>query len=153
MLTAVLDNICFGESVSDIESINKFLIEYGFADFINSLPHGLMTLVGEEGVKLSGGQKQMIAMARALLVPKPVLILDEITSAMDRKTESFICDLLERIKKDRIIVFVSHRLETVKKIGDKIIVLENGTVNSQGTHQELMASDNFYSTYWKSLMA
>jgi len=150
---SVLDNICFGESVSDIESINKFLIEYGFADFISSLPHGLMTLVGEEGVKLSGGQKQMIAMARALLVPKPVLILDEITSAMDRKTESFICDLLERIKKDRIIVFVSHRLETVKKIGDKIIVLENGTVNSQGTHQELMASDNFYSTYWKSLMA
>ena len=149
---SVLDNICFGESIADIETVNKFLIDYGFSDFINSLPHGLMTLVGEEGIKLSGGQKQIIAMARALLVPKSVLILDEITSAMDRKTESFICSLLTRIKKDRIIVFVSHRLETVKKISDNIIVMEDGTVRKQGTHNELMLSDNFYSTYWKSLM-
>ncbi len=148
----ILDNICFGEPVTDINMIYKYLIDYGFADFINSLPNGLMTLVGEEGIKLSGGQKQIIAMARALFRTKPILVLDEITSAMDRNTEAFICNLLLRIKKDRIIVFVSHRLETVKKIGDKIVVLEDGKVDSQGSHQELMKSENFYSTYWQSLL-
>lgn len=147
----IIDNICLGTYYESLESVEKFCLEYGFLDYFNELPNGLLTVVGEEGINLSGGQIQIVALARALFNPKPILILDEVTSALDRNTESFICDLLTKIKTDRIIVFVSHRLETVRKIGDKIIVLENGTISAQGDHQKLMTTDNFYSAYWRSL--
>ena len=111
----------------------------------------MFTLVGEEGINLSGGQKQLVALARALYRNHKVIILDEITSAMDRRTESFVCDLLKELKKDNIIIFVTHRLETARLLSDNIVVLENGSVSVQGAHKELMKSDNFYSQYWNRL--
>lgn len=148
----VLENICFGEMPKDLNEVVTFLQKYGFVDFINELPNGLATLVGEEGINLSGGQKQLIAFARALYKPGKIFILDEMTAAMDRRTEKHICRILTKLKKGHIIVFITHRLETAKLLSDKIIVMENGHITAKGSHDELMMSDNFYSEYWKSLI-
>lgn len=144
----VLDNICFGAVQKDINEIMEFCTSLGFNKFIAELPQGLMTLVGEEGINLSGGQKQLVAFARALYKPSQILLLDEITAAMDRQTERTICDLLLLLKKERIIIFITHRLETAKKISDYTYVVENGHIQSAGTHKELMQKKNFYSDYW-----
>lgn len=144
----VIENICFGQVPEDLSRIARFCHEYGFDKFFDELPQGLMTIVGEEGVNLSGGQKQLLAFARALYKPFRILLLDETTSAMDRKTESFICEVLERIKSDRIIIFVTHRLQTAKKIANYIYVIKNGSIEASGTHEQLMKTDNFYSEYW-----
>lgn len=95
----VLDNICFGVIPKEMNEVFEFCRHYGFDKFIAELPQGLMTLVGEEGINLSGGQKQLIAFARALYKPSRILLLDEMTAAMDRKTERTICDLLVQLKK------------------------------------------------------
>lgn len=147
----VLENICFGNIPESVDEVAIFCQKFGFDKFIAEMPNGLGTLVGEEGINLSGGQKQIIAFARALYKPCKVLILDEMTAAMDRKAEKRICDLLGQLKKDHIIIFVTHRLETVRTIADNIVVMESGRVMAQGSHSELMESDNFYSGYWKSL--
>lgn len=146
----VLDNICFGVIPKDMNEILEFCKYYGFDKFIAELPQGLMTLVGEEGINLSGGQKQLIAFARALYKPSQILLLDEMTAAMDRRTERMICDLLLQLKKERIVVFVTHRLETAKRIGDLIYVIDRGRIQASGTHAELMQSQNFYSEYWNT---
>ena len=106
--------------------------------------------MGEEGINLSGGQKQLVAFARALYRSSKVLVLDEMTASMDRKTERFICKLLNEIKKDHIIVFVTHRLETARLISDKIVVFEKGEVAAVGNHSDLMKTDNFYSEHWNT---
>ncbi|WP_462353945.1 peptidase domain-containing ABC transporter [Alistipes timonensis] len=148
----VLDNICFGAIPKDINEVFEFCKHYGLDKFIAELPQGLMTLVGEEGINLSGGQKQLIAFARALYKPSQILLLDEMTAAMDRKTERTICDLLVQLKKEHIIVFVTHRLETAKKIGDTIYVIADGHIQATGTHDELLQTKNFYSDYWTQLV-
>lgn len=147
----VLENICFGDIPENIDEVVLFCRKYGFDKFIAEMPNGLGTLVGEEGINLSGGQKQIIAFARALYKPNKVLILDEMTAAMDRKAEKHICTLLKQLKNDHIIIFVTHRLETARAVADNIVVMESGRIMTQGTHQELMESDNFYSEYWKSI--
>lgn len=147
----ILDNICFGEKIEDPRVVFDFCKKYGFINYFNELPSNVLTLVGEEGINLSGGQKQLVAFARALFREHKILLLDEITAAMDRKTESFVCDLLKELKKDHIIIFVTHRLETARLYSDNIVVLENGIVSAQGNHEELMKSDNYYSQYWKKL--
>lgn len=146
----VLDNICFGVIPKDMNEILEFCKYYGFDKFIAELPQGLMTLVGEEGINLSGGQKQLIAFARALYKPSRILLLDEMTAAMDRQTERTICDLLLRLKKDHIIVFITHRLETARRIGDLTYIIEHGHIEAVGTHEKLMQTSNFYSEYWLS---
>ena len=144
----VLDNICFGAIPKDINEVFEFCKYYGLDKFIAELPQGLMTQVGEEGINLSGGQKQLIAFARALYKPSQILLLDEMTAAMDRRTERTICDLLVQLKNEHIIVFVTHRLETAKKIGDIIYVIADGHIQAAGTHEEMMRTKNFYSDYW-----
>lgn len=144
----VLDNICFGIIPKDINEVVEFCTRYGFDKFIRELPQGLMTLVGEEGINLSGGQKQLVAFARALFKPSQILLLDEMTAAMDRQTERTICDLLLRLKEGHIVVFVTHRLETAKRIGDRIYVIDSGRIQVSGAHNELMQTQNFYSEYW-----
>ncbi len=144
----VLDNICLGNIQEEGEKVLNFLNEYGFAKYINALPQGYMTLLGEEGINLSGGQKQIIAFARALYKKPQILILDEATAAMDRETEKFTTDLLLKLKKDTAVFYISHRLHILKNISDKIYILENGTITHSGTHDELLKSKNFYSDYW-----
>lgn len=148
----VLENICFGNIPKDINEVVTFCQKYGFDKFIAELPNGLATLVGEEGINLSGGQKQLIAFARALYRPGRIFLLDEITAAMDRRTEKHICGILRELKKERIVIFITHRLETAKSLSDQIVVMENGKITATGTHDSLMRTDNFYSEYWKSIL-
>lgn len=146
----VLENILLGASDTQ-ENIIQFIQEYGFETYFNQLPQGMATIVGEEGVNLSGGQKQIIALARVLYKKPQFLILDEATSAMDRNTENFSMKLLEKIKNNCAIFFISHRLNTLKNIADTIYVLDNKTITHAGTHNDLMQNDNFYSEYFKTM--
>jgi ATP-binding cassette, subfamily C, bacteriocin exporter len=144
----IIDNILLG-IIDSPENILKFITEYHFESFFNSLPQGLATIVGEEGINLSGGQKQIIALARALYKRPQFLILDEATSAMDRNTENFTMKVFKKIKPNCAILFISHRLNILKNVADSVYILENKTISDFGNHRELMTSDNFYSNYWK----
>lgn len=146
----VLDNILLGIDVQqeNMEEIAKKLSSWGFDQYIGMLPQGYMTIVGEEGVNLSGGQKQMIALIRLFLSNPDVMILDEPTSAMDREMEKFTLELLQTIKKDKIIIFVSHRLHILKRYADCISLIEEGKVVASGSHADLMLGKNMYSSYW-----
>lgn len=146
----VFDNILLGQE-DQAENLVTFIQEYGFEKFINSLPQGAATILGEEGVNLSGGQKQVVALMRALYKKPQILLLDEFTSAMDRKTEKFVLELLQMCKSELSIIFISHRLHSLPKIADRIYVLENGMISNEGSHDNLMQSTNFYSEFWKDL--
>ncbi|PIB33050.1 peptidase C39 [Gaetbulibacter sp. 5U11] len=147
----VITNILLGQEDTP-ENIVKFCQKYGFEKFINTLPQSYTTILGEEGINLSGGQKQVIALMRALYKKPKVLLLDEFTSAMDRKTEQFVLDLLNKLKSELTIIFISHRLHSLPKIADRIYVLENGIIADSGNHEKLMESKNFYSEFWKELI-
>ena len=144
----VVDNILLGKQETP-ENLIQFIEYYGFETYFNQLPQGLATILGEEGVNLSGGQKQIIALARVLYKKPQLLILDEATAAMDRNTENFTLELLQKAKSNCAIFFISHRLNTLKNSADKIYILENKTISMSGSHDELMQTDNFYSDYWK----
>ena len=146
----VIDNILLGKNDKP-ENIVAFIQEYGFEPFINSLPQGFATILGEEGINLSGGQKQIISLIRVLYKKPQLLILDEFTSAMDRQTEKFALRILEQLKTKMGIILITHRLHTISKIADKICIIENGITAHCGTHEELMRTENFYSKYWKEL--
>jgi ABC-type bacteriocin/lantibiotic exporter with double-glycine peptidase domain len=146
----VIDNILLGKE-GNPEHIIQFFQDYGFEPFLTSLPQSHQTLLGEEGINLSGGQKQVIALMRALYKKPQVLLLDEFTSAMDRNTEKFVLNLLKRLKSEFSIIFISHRLHSLPKIADRIYVLENGTISHHGNHNELYKTSNFYSDFWKEL--
>ena len=122
-----------------------------FDHFINSLPQGLNTIVGEGGINLSGGQKQILALLRALVHKPQLLILDEATAAMDRLTEKFVIDLLKKLKSEMAIILISHRLHLLKRISERIYILEDGRIHAFGTHDQLMSTSNFYSSYWKEI--
>jgi ATP-binding cassette, subfamily C, bacteriocin exporter len=145
---SVIDNLLLSKTEKP-ENLMQFLQEYGFETYFNQLPQGLGTLLGEEGINLSGGQKQLIALARALYKKPQLLILDEATAAMDRNTEQFTINLLQKVKQNCAIFFISHRLNMLKNTADTIYILENKTISVWGNHQELMQTSNFYSDYWK----
>ncbi len=146
----VIDNILLGAKDKS-ENVVKFCQEKGFEKFIAQLPQGYATILGEEGINLSGGQKQIIAFARVLYKKPQFLLLDEPTSAMDRNTEKFTMQLLKNLKQNIAVLFISHRLHTLKNIADRICVLENAVILTQGDHQKLLETDNFYSFFWKEL--
>ena len=148
----VFDNILLGTE-DTVENVVEFCGKNGFDNFIAELPQGYTTILGEEGINLSGGQKQIIALARALYKKPQFLILDEATAAMDRNTESFTMKLLSNLKNEIAVLFISHRLHTLKNIANRIYILENGTISYKGSHQELLETTNFYSTYWEDIYA
>ena len=143
----VLDNILLGTPCK-AEDLLAFLSEYGFDTYFNQFPQGLTTQLGEKGVNISGGQKQLIAFARVLFKKPQLLILDEATSAMDRHTEAFVHRILNQIKRDSLTLFISHRLHSLQHFADRICILENGTVSHSGTHNLLMQTQNFYSDFF-----
>ncbi|WP_282069241.1 peptidase domain-containing ABC transporter [Olleya namhaensis] len=146
----VITNILLGKEDTP-ENIESFCQQYGFTEFVTSLPQGFATILGEEGINLSGGQKQIIALMRVLYKKPQLLLLDEFTSAMDRKTEKFVLNLLNKLKSELTIIFISHRLHSLPKIADRIYVLENGIIADFGSHEKLMESKNFYSEFWTDL--
>jgi ATP-binding cassette, subfamily B, heavy metal transporter len=116
-------------------------------DFIMTLPQGYDALVGERGLKLSGGEKQRVAIARTILKSPPILMLDEATSALDSHTEKEIQDALERVARERTSLVIAHRLSTVVH-ADNIIVLDQGEIVEQGTHPELLVKGGLYASLW-----
>jgi ABC-type multidrug transport system fused ATPase/permease subunit len=117
-------------------------------DFIASLPEGLDTVIGDRGVKLSGGEKQRVSIARALLKKPDILILDEATSALDSKTEKLIQDAIDDAAKGKTALVIAHRLSTIQH-ADCIVVIEDGRCIEQGTLQELLDKNGRFAEYWK----
>jgi ATP-binding cassette subfamily B protein len=110
-------------------------------------PKGYETQVGERGLKLSGGEKQRVAIARTVLKAPPILLLDEATSALDSHTEQDIRDALERVSRNRTSLVIAHRLSTIVS-ADEIIVLDQGRIAERGTHSRLLASGGLYASMW-----
>jgi ATP-binding cassette subfamily B protein len=142
------ENIAYGKLNATEKEIQKAAERANALGFIKNLPDGFDTLVGERGVKLSGGQRQRIAIARAMLKDAPILILDEATSALDSESEKLIQDSLGKLMKDRTSIVIAHRLSTIVGL-DRIIVLGDGTITEQGTHQELLNKNGTYASLWK----
>lgn len=148
---SLIYNIVLDDQQDEYERAVKFCEEAGFGKYFAELPQGYLTLIGEEGVNLSGGQKQLVVLARALFRKPKLLLLDEATSAMDKNTERFIITLLKKEKQSRITILVTHRIKTAQQC-DTIFVLENGTIVISGNSDELMKSQNFYSESLNELM-
>jgi ATP-binding cassette subfamily B protein len=150
---SVLENIAFDDAENRMGEVLEFLEQYGFMPFVQGLPHSYMTRLGEEGIKLSGGQQQLIAVARALYHRPQLLILDEATAAMDREREQFVLRLLQSLKSRMGIIIISHRLHVLKSFCDRIYILEGGRIAASGSHKELVRGDNLYSKYWADLVS
>jgi len=140
-------NIAYGREGATPEEIAEAVRGASIAAFIQALPDGLDTRVGERGLKLSGGEKQRVAIARTLVKNPPILILDEATSALDSRTEADIQATLESIEQGRTTIVIAHRLSTVVH-ADRIVVLEAGRVVEQGTHAELLRQNGIYAEMW-----
>ena len=144
----VIENIAVGEFEYDLEKIIVLSKELGIFEFIEQLPNGFETPIGENGAMLSGGQKQRIAIARALYKNPEIIILDEATSSLDTISEEFVQKTIARlITEKKTIIIIAHRLSTVKK-ANKIFVLEKGKVIEQGNHQELLNKNSKYKELW-----
>ena len=140
-------NIGYGREGATQEEIEAAARAASIHDFIMGLPQGYATRVGERGLKLSGGEKQRVAIARTLLKDPPVLVLDEATSALDSRTETEIQDVLRSISRKRTTLIVAHRLSTVVD-ADEIIVMEKGRVVERGRHGDLVRADGLYAAMW-----
>jgi ATP-binding cassette subfamily B protein len=148
----VIDNIAVGDFSPDMELIIDICKAIGILEFVESLPNGFNTYLGENGATLSGGQKQRIAIARALYKKPEVLVLDEATSSLDSTSENYIQKAIERLRKEnKTIVIIAHRLSTVIN-ADEIVVLQKGVVLEQGNHKELYAKKGTYYNLWQQQM-
>jgi ABC-type multidrug transport system fused ATPase/permease subunit len=141
---SVRENVAFGRPEASEEEIEAAIAAVGATEFVAALPDGLETQVGERGIQLSAGQRQLVAFARALLAEPRILILDEATSNVDVRTEKTIERGLERLLHGRTAIVIAHRLSTIRRAG-KIVVLEGGQIAEQGTHDELIAANGPYS--------
>ena len=140
-------NIRYGKPDATVAEVREAARLAQIDDFVMTLPQGYHALVGERGLKLSGGEKQRVAIARTILKAPPILMLDEATSALDSHTEHEIQDALERVARERTSLVIAHRLSTVVH-ADNIIVLDQGVIVEQGTHPELLARGGLYASLW-----
>ena len=143
----VKENIAYGSSNSSFKDIVKASKIAEAHKFIEQLPDGYKTIVGERGQRLSGGQRQRIALARAVLKDAPILILDEATASVDNETEVLIQKSLSKITKERTTIVIAHRLSTIKN-ADNIIVIDKGKIIESGKHELLLNNKNVYSDLW-----
>ena len=145
---SLIENICLGNIVEEAEAVIDFCKRRGFDRFFSAFPQGYITLLGEEGINISGGQRQLVALARAMYQQPQLLLLDEATAAMDRETERLILTMLRGMRKEIGVVLVTHRAQ-VARYADRIYILENGRVTSAGKPEGLAVGDNLFA---RSLM-
>lgn len=144
---SIADNIRIGRPEATDDEVRRAAKLAHAAEFIEALPLGYETLVGERGVKLSGGQRQRVAIARAILKDAPVLILDEATSSLDSESETLIQDALWTLMATRTAIVIAHRLSTVKRM-DQLVVLDRGRIVEKGSHDALLARGGIYASLW-----
>jgi ATP-binding cassette subfamily B protein len=145
--TSILENIRYGNPLASDDAVVKAAEIAEAAEFVQELPDGWGTMVGEGGHRLSGGQRQRVAIARAVLKDAPFLILDEATSAVDNETEAALQRSIRRISKNRTTLVIAHRLSTVRH-ADRILVMDHGDIIEDGTHDALVARGGVYARLW-----
>lgn len=139
----VANNIRYGQSEATLDQVKSAAQSALALEFIERLPEGFDTFIGERGTKLSGGQRQRLAIARALLRNAPILILDEATSHLDTESEMLVQAALQNLMMDRTVIVIAHRLSTIRR-ADKIVVLDQGQISEIGTHSELVSGGGIY---------
>jgi ABC-type multidrug transport system fused ATPase/permease subunit len=143
-----MENVRYARSTATDKDVHEACRAAAIHDTVMSYPEGYNTQVGERGVKLSGGEAQRLAIARALLKDAPVVLLDEATSAVDTVTEGKIKGALERLRQGRIVIVIAHRLSTIVD-ADQILVLHEGSIVERGTHEELCERRGRYWELWE----
>ena len=142
----IANNIRFGEPNAPMEKVIEAAKKARCHDFIMALPEGYDTVIGEGGASLSGGEKQRISIARAIMKDAPIIILDEATANVDPENETELTEAIEALTKEKTIIMIAHRLKTVRH-ADQIFVVDNGRIVQHGTHQELITKDGIYKTF------
>ncbi len=146
--TTIRDNVAYGNPDASAEAVDKAIAMAHLDSFITTLPDGDQTIVGERGLKVSGGEKQRIAIARVLLKNSPIVVFDEATSSLDSNSEQAIVKAMRSLARGHTSLVIAHRLSTVTD-ADRIIVLDSGQVVEQGTHAELLAGNGRYAVLWR----
>ncbi|AZQ83760.1 ABC transporter ATP-binding protein/permease [Colwellia sp. Arc7-635] len=144
----LFSNVHYGEPEAEIEQVNNAFKLAHLSDFVTRLPEGMDTIVGERGLKLSGGEKQRVAIARTILKNPPILVFDEATSSLDSQSEQAILKAIKEVAEHRTSLVIAHRLSTIVD-ADNIIVMQQGEIIEQGTHQNLLAEKGHYYQMWQ----
>jgi subfamily B ATP-binding cassette protein MsbA len=142
------ENIAYGHPNATQDDIVQAAVRANAYEFIQKMPEGFNTMVGDRGLTLSGGQRQRIGIARALIRDTPILILDEPTAALDSESEGHVVEALERLMKGRTVIMIAHRLSTIRD-ANQIIVLKNGVVAESGTHDRLLSLGGVYADLYQ----
>ena len=142
----IANNIRFGRPEASKEEVIEAAKKAACHDFIMSLPDGYETVIGEGGATLSGGEKQRIAIARAIMKDAPIIVLDEATANVDPENEKELTEAIENLTREKTIIMIAHRLKTVRN-ADQIIVVDKGRIVQKGKHNELMKQDGIYRNF------
>lgn len=146
---SIFENIRYGNPQASDAEVEQAIELAHLKDFINELPEGAATTVGERGLKLSGGEKQRVAIARTILKRPPILVFDEATSSLDSTSERSILSALQEISQGHTSLVIAHRLSTIVD-ADTIVVFDHGTVVEQGSHDDLLAQNGHYAELWSA---